>query len=108
MTVYICSPYSGDIKTNTAKTREYCRFAVDEGQVPVAPHLMFPQFMDKEKERERTLPMDLILLEKCDELWVFGEIITNDMKAEIAFAKNKNNNSYNADGNSISDNSKLE
>ena len=89
MTVYICSPYSGDIKTNTAKTREYCRFAVDEGQVPVAPHLMFPQFMDEEKERELALQMDLVLLEKCDELWVFGKTMTSGMRAEIAYAKNK-------------------
>ena len=86
MTVYICSPYSGDIKTNTAKTREYCRFAVDEGQVPVAPHLMFPQFMDEEKERELALQMDLVLLEKCDELWVFGSVWSEGMKAEIAEA----------------------
>ena len=92
MTVYICSPYSGDIKTNTAKTREYCRFAVDEGQVPVAPHLMFPQFMDEEKERELALQMDLVLLEKCDELWVFGKTMTSGMRAEIAYAKNKKMN----------------
>ena len=86
MTVYICSPYSGDIKNNTAKTREYCRFAVDEGQVPVAPHLMFPQFMDEEKERELALQMDLVLLEKCDELWVFGREWSEGMKAEIEVA----------------------
>ena len=90
MTVYICSPYSGDTKTNTARTREYCRFAVDEGHVPVAPHLMFPQFMDEEKERELALQMDLVLLEKCDELWVFGKTMTSGMKAEIAYAKNRN------------------
>ena len=90
MIVYICSPYSGDTKTNTARTREYCRFAVDEGHVPVAPHLMFPQFMDEEKERELALQMDLVLLEKCDELWVFGKTMTSGMKAEIAYANNKN------------------
>ena len=90
MIVYICSPYSGDTKTNTARTREYCRFAVDEGHVPVATHLMFPQFMDEEKERELALQMDLVLLEKCDELWVFGKTMTSGMKAEIAYAKNRN------------------
>ena len=89
MIVYICSPYSGDIETNTEKTKAYCRYAVQEGQVPVAPHLMFPQFMDEEKERELALQMDLVLLEKCDELWVFGKTMTSGMRAEIAYAKNK-------------------
>ena len=50
---------------------------------------MFPQFMDEEKERELALQMDLVLLEKCDELWVFGKTMTSGMRAEIAYAKNK-------------------
>lgn len=89
MVVYICSPYSGDVKTNTALAKEYCRFAVDNGNVPIAPHLLFPQFIDEESERELALQMDLVLIEKCDELWVFGDEVTSGMKAEIAYAKNK-------------------
>lgn len=27
--VYICSPYAGDIESNTAAARRYCRFAVE-------------------------------------------------------------------------------
>lgn len=27
--VYICSPYSGNIRLNTANARRYCRYAVD-------------------------------------------------------------------------------
>ena len=50
MLVYICSPYSGDVKTNTEKAKDYCRFAVEKGNVPIAPHLLFPQFMDEESE----------------------------------------------------------
>ena len=85
MTVYICSPYSGDIKTNTAKTREYCRFAVDEGQVPVAPHLMFPQFMDDSngQDQNTAMSMNMVLMTKCTEVWVFGNNITKGMAAEI-------------------------
>ena len=39
--VYICSPYAGDIETNTAAARRYCRFAVEAGYIPIAPHLLF-------------------------------------------------------------------
>ena len=38
--VYICSPYSGDVDRNTEKARRYCRFAVDQGAIPLAAHLL--------------------------------------------------------------------
>lgn len=39
--VYICSPYSGDTENNIKKARDFCRYALDQGQIPLAPHLMF-------------------------------------------------------------------
>ena len=44
--IYICSPYAGDIEKNVNAARGYSRFAVDKGFIPLAPHLLFPQFMD--------------------------------------------------------------
>ncbi|MCL2861796.1 MAG: hypothetical protein FWE22_05240 [Firmicutes bacterium] len=32
--VYICSPYRGDIETNVANARRYCRYAFDQGFHP--------------------------------------------------------------------------
>lgn len=29
--VYICSPYSGDTETNLERTRQFCRFAFEQG-----------------------------------------------------------------------------
>ena len=49
--VYICSPYSGDTEENTEKARRYSRFAADAGTIPIAPHLLFPQFLSEETER---------------------------------------------------------
>ena len=43
--VYICSPYSGNVTANVQAAREYCRIAVEKGYIPVAPHLLYPQFM---------------------------------------------------------------
>ncbi len=89
---YICSPLSGDIAANQEKARRYCRFAVDSGYIPLAPHLYFPQFMDDSNRAERDLAlfMDLVLLSKCAELWVFGETISRGMSIEIEKARRKN------------------
>lgn len=85
--VYICSPYSGDVENNTARARAFCRFAVVKRAIPVAPHLLFPQFMSEEKERSLALFMGIVLLGKCDEVWVFGDRISEGMVGEIGKAK---------------------
>ena len=87
--VYVCSPFSGDPAGNAEKARRYCRFAVDSGYAPFAPHLFFPQFLDDgiPEERELGLFMAIIMLTKCAELWVFGEQITRGMAQEIRKAE---------------------
>ena len=86
--VYICSAFSGDVEGNTKKARAYSRFAVDQGAIPIAPHLLLPQFMKEETERELAMFMDIAILSKCKELWVFGEP-TAGMQSEIAYAERK-------------------
>ena len=83
--VYICSPYAGDVESNTAAARRYSRFAVDAGYIPIAPHLLFPQFLDdsKPKERELGLFFGNAILSKCAEMWVFGDRSSEGMEAEI-------------------------
>lgn len=87
--VYICSSLSGDVEANTERTKAFCRYALDQGQIPLAPHLMFPQFMDDNDPAERELDifMDVVLLGKCSELWVLGETVSAGMQAEIDVAK---------------------
>lgn len=89
--VYICSPLSGDVENNQIKARRYCRFAVAQNCIPMAPHLFFPQFMDDgdRQERELALFMALVLLSKCSELRVFGDNISAGMAVEIEKAKRK-------------------
>ena len=90
--VYICSPYSGDIKANVAAARKYSRFAVDEGYIPIAPHLLFPQFLNDAEPAERELGLFFgnALMSKCSEVWVFGKHISSGMEAEINLAKQNN------------------
>lgn len=83
--VYIASPFSGDAEYNVKKARDYCRFAVTMNCIPIAPHLHYPQFMhDSDKdERELGLFFAHVLLGHCDELWVFGDKLSNGMSREI-------------------------
>lgn len=89
--VYICSPLSGNVEVNKERARRYCRFAVEQKAIPLAPHLLFPQFMDDDNpaERELAMFMNMVLLGKCLELWVFGSTISSGMGEEIVRAKKK-------------------
>lgn len=88
--IYIASPFSGDEERNAKKAEGYCRFAVNKGYIPLAPHLHYPRFLDDKDmdERELGLHFALILLGKCEELWVFDKI-SRGMAAEIAKAKKR-------------------
>ncbi len=90
--VYICSPYSVNVNRNIEMARKYCRFAVDKHYLPIAPHLLFTQFMDDTipEERETAIFMNFVLMSKCAEMWVFGYVISAGMQAEINRAKRKN------------------
>ena len=55
--VYICSPLSGNLEENQEAARRYCRYAVDSGYIPIAPHIYFPQFMNDNNAKERNLAM---------------------------------------------------
>ena len=88
--VYVCSPYSGNAEENVQNARRYCRFALENRTIPIAPHLLYPQFMDDNDPAERYLAMhtiNYVLLGKCRELWVFGDVITEGMEYEINLAK---------------------
>lgn len=85
--VFICSPFRGDMEGNARKAAVYSRMACDRGYLPIAPHLLFPQFLNEgiEAERQLGISMGMELLLDCEEVWVFGKA-TEGMQAEIAFA----------------------
>jgi hypothetical protein len=90
---YIVSPYAGDISANVDAARRYCRFAVDQGRIPICSHLLYPQFLndDDPKERELGLLFGKILMDRCEEVWIFtdGEY-SPGMEEEYRRAKRKN------------------
>ena len=61
--VYICSRYAGDVEKNVDAAKKYCRFALNQNVVPLAPHLLYPRFMDDSKEQDMDLWAEFRLLD---------------------------------------------
>lgn len=88
--VYICAPYRGEKEKNVQRAVRYADYAYRHGAIPITPHLLFPFMTDsKQKHRKDAMFMDIVLLGKCNELWVFGETITDGMRVEIGVAERR-------------------
>ena len=91
--VYICSPLSWDEEKNEAVhaaedlrlAMRCCRFAVSRYCVPVSPQLMYRAFLRDSEKGERMIGnyCGQCLLDKCSEVWVFGDLITNEMEWDV-------------------------
>lgn len=88
MNIYICSPLRGDYETNISNAKDYCREVALQGDIPIAPHIYFTQFLDDSipSEREIGLKYGLELVGLCDKVYVYGEP-SEGMKAEIKLAE---------------------
>ena len=89
--IYVASKYAGDVAANVEKAVWCCRYVIDQGFMPVASHLLYPQILDDNLPRERQLGLKfgLALLATCDEIWVFmmGGEISSGIEREIEAAK---------------------
>ena len=93
-TVFIAHPISGDIDGNVKKVLAICERIHTKELVPVAPYLVSLQYLNDEVVEDRELGIEANL--ECfrrryvDELWLFGDRISEGMKGEIALAKELN------------------
>ena len=89
--VYICSPLGGDVADNLEQVKRYTKYALMCGTAPVVPHFYALCLNDDiPKEREIGLAAGLSLLWFCDEMWIFGDTLTEGMRGEIRFCQNLN------------------
>ncbi len=89
--VYICAPLGGDASGNLERAKRYARYALLCGTAPVVPHF-YALCLDDNTSKERKIGMKagVSLLWFCDELWIFGNEVTEGMQAEIQLCKNLN------------------
>lgn len=90
---YIAHPIGGDVKGNIKKVISIVREInlAHPDVVPFVPYLSDLYALDDSNpaERERGLRNGLFLLKKgfIDEIWLYGDIISNGMRAELNIAK---------------------
>lgn len=90
-TVFIGHPIAGDIKSNTEKVLKICSEVHTREIIPVAPYLVSLQYLDDTVISDRSLGVDAN--SECfhrgyvDELWLFGDKISEGMKHEILLAQ---------------------
>ncbi len=88
--VYLAAPYRAStpegIKNNVDRMKQIARQVADLGHLPVVPHLAMSFCSDDPKDWATALYCGLKLLERCDELWIVGDI-SEGVKDEIAYAK---------------------
>ena len=99
--VFICSPLRPRKGTTKEQQIELfrnmelanlaCRYAVQHGCNPMAPHLLIPGFLDDTDPEEREIGIQLGLdwLMDCDELWVIGDRISDGMRQEMEAAQDE-------------------
>lgn len=88
--VYICSPYRGEVGRNVQYARELTRVALENGFVPITPHLYLTQAVNDEvpEERERGMAAGKELLKQCRYILIGGKYgISSGMLEEIEVAQ---------------------
>ena len=87
--IYVASPYAGDVQKNTEFAKRACRHVMEQGHAFFAPHLLYPSLLCESVPAERQLALDmgLTMLSVCDELWCYGDRISQGMMAEITEAE---------------------
>jgi hypothetical protein len=91
--VYICSRYRADTKEELRQNIEVAKWAAEQaarkGQIPIAPHLYFPRFMDDSIPQDRYFGMGAgkRLMEQCSTFHIVtvDGIISDGMREEIDY-----------------------
>ena len=93
--IYVCSPYKGDIETNTEAAKQYCRYISKRGSHPLCPHIYFTQFLNDDVPEERNAGMAhaLAWLDDCDRMYIFlndNRTVSEGMQKGIEYANDHN------------------
>ena len=94
--VYICSRYAADEKRtvpeNEAAAIRYSQFAIEQGCIPLASHLLYPRILDDDdpKQRRMGLFFGKVWLDIAREIWIFSDgTLSAGMRAEYDHAKQR-------------------
>lgn len=88
--IYICSPYRGNVDGNVKIAQSMVRLALLQGHAPFAPHLQYPQVLSDDVPEYRAIGLKAGLewLWACDEIWIWADgPMSEGMKTEVDEAR---------------------
>jgi hypothetical protein len=89
--VFIAHPIRGNLADNMEKIFAICKQVHEEGHIPIAPYLISLLSLRDGVAEDRKLGLEanLVAFERgfIDELWLYGDRISEGMKIEVALAK---------------------
>lgn len=84
--VFICTPFrQRELKNDILQVRKMCILALKKGCIPYSPQLYCSQFLPLGSTAGTLLSQ--MWLSECNELWIIGEKITEEMRHEIETAE---------------------
>ena len=87
--IYVSAPLGKDWDEDIENAAKYYEFTLQSECVPVGPHAYATMFgVNEASEIKRLRQVGMSLIWFCDEIWVFGEQITESMQEEISFGRN--------------------
>ena len=87
--IYVSAPLGKDWDEDIENAAKYYEFTLQSECVPVGPHAYATMFgVNEASEIKRLRQAGMSLIWFCDEIWVFGEQITESMQEEISFGRN--------------------
>ena len=89
--IYICAPITDDLDESIRKVKRYAEYVLKCGMAPVIPHfyyLCMGQIGKKELDTIRSACTGLLWY--SDEVWIFGDEVTDNMERELQFCKTLN------------------
>lgn len=86
--VYICAPVGSDSDENLCKAKRYTEYALKSGCTPVLPYFYGLRLEKDYADACAAAGQSLLWL--CDELWMIGDEVMQEMRRDIQFCKHLN------------------
>ena len=84
--IYVCHPYRSDPTGNRVRVGRFCRRLVRSGNLPLAPQVCLPAFLDETTERDLAMKLCLRMVGLAEEIRVYGKP-SEGMRLEIGEAQ---------------------
>lgn len=82
--MYICTPLRGEAEQNITLAKETARVVFQGGDIPICPNLLFTLIATPGDpvQEQAAQEMGLRLVELCQQVNVYGPVLTPEMQAE--------------------------